>query len=281
MARLMAEDVLDLAAYLQRIGYAGEPRADLATLREIALRHAMAIPFENIDPFCGRRVSLALPDVQRKLVQQRRGGWCFEQNLLVGEALRAVGFRVHDLAGRVLWGRAVTDRTPRTHRVLEVVANGRSWLADAGFGGLSLTGVLDLADRDVQSTPHEPFRLRDFDGSLLLEAEVDDASGAGMRWLPLYRFDRTHQWPMDFEAANFQLSQDPQSRFVTGLVLARPLESGRWMLRDRELLWRGKDGRVERRRLANASELQGVMRDAFGLDVTGIAGLAERFDALL
>ena len=276
----MTEEALDLPAYLERIGFTGRPRADLATLREIARRHAMAIPFDNLEPFCGRRVSLALGDVQRKLVHGHRGGWCFEQNLLFGEALRALGFTVHDLAARVLWGRAPSDRTPRTHRVLEVEAEGKHWLADAGFGGLSLTSVLDIGVRRVQATPHEPFRLGDLDGSLLLEAEVDDAGGAGKRWLPLYRFDRARQWPMDFEAANFQLACDPASHFTTHLSLARPLDSGRWMLRDRELLWRGRDGRTERRLLADAGQLQAALRDAFGLEAAGIPGLAERFDSL-
>ena len=269
----------ELSAYLARIGFAGQPRADLATLRQLALRHALAIPFENLDPFLGRGVSLLPADVERKLVAGRRGGWCFEHNLLLGNALRAIGFDVHDLAARVLWGRDELARTPRTHRLLRVGVAGREWLVDGGFGGLTLTGVLDLDDRQPQQTPHEPFRLRPLDGDLLLEAEIADRD-AGPRWRPLYRFDLKPQWPVDFEAANFQLAHDPQSHFVTTLIAARPVAGGRCSLRNRELTLRAADGQVERRVLGDAAQLLEVLQEVFGIDTASLTGLAPRFAGL-
>jgi N-hydroxyarylamine O-acetyltransferase len=275
---------IDLPAYLRRIGFHGTARADLATLRQIAFHHAVAIPFENLDPFRGERVSLEPADVQRKLVLEGRGGWCFEHNLLLGEALRALGFTVHDLAARVLWGREPAARTARTHRLLEVEAEGRRWLADAGFGGQTPTGVLDLDDRGVQQTPHEPFRLSGLEGDLLLEAlptGVLDPVASAAAWRPLYRFDRARQWPIDFEAANFQLARDPQSHFSTGIAVARPVQDGRWSLRNRELTWRGLDGRERRQVLGDTAALHRALREHFGIDAAGLPGLDERFAGLV
>jgi len=269
----------DLPAYLRRIGFIGAPRTDLATLRQMVLKQALAIPFENLDAFTGRHVSLVSQDVEGKLVGSRRGGWCFEHNLLLGNALRLVGFNVQDLAGRVLWGRAVTDFPARTHRLLRVECDGSHYLLDAGFGVLTPTAPLDFSVREPQATPHERFRLRNLDVDLLLEAELRDAAGVTY-WAPLYRFDLHPQWPIDFEATNYQLARDPASQFVAGLRIAQPRPDGRYTLRDRELTWRDRGGHVESRHLADASELRGVLRETFGIDEGGITGLDERFARL-
>ncbi|MEJ0099387.1 MAG: arylamine N-acetyltransferase [Pseudomonadota bacterium] len=269
----------DLPAYLQRIGFNGPPQVDLATLRQMVLRQALAITFENLDAFTGRAVSLVPADVEAKLVHGRRGGWCFEHNLLLGNALRAVGFAVTDLAGRVLWGRAITDFPARTHRLLRVECAGRHYLVDAGFGVLTPTAPLDFPVREPQATAHERFRLRELDADLLLEAEVHGEQG-GMRWLPLYRFDLHPQWPIDFEAANYQLSHDPASRFVAGLRIARPVMEGRYTLNDRELTFRDRSGTPQVRRIADSNELRHVLREVFSLEPDGLERLDARFDAL-
>jgi N-hydroxyarylamine O-acetyltransferase len=271
---------LDLPAYLQRIGVTGVRQADLATLRRIALRHPLSIPFENLNAFGGVRVSLALADVQRKLVRQSRGGWCFEHNLLLGEALRALGFSVRDFSARVLWKRDVTDQTPRTHRLLEVQCEGRRWLVDGGFGRQTLTGILDLDDRQAQATPHEYFRLRELDGDLLLEAQPTGVKTDIAPWYPLYRFDQIGHWPVDFEAANYQLAHDPQSHFVTDVMAARVTETGRWTLHNRELTWRGLNGEARREQLADAPALHRALREHFGIEAAGLAGLDEKFSRL-
>ena len=69
-------DQLDLDAYLNRIGHTGPLTADAATLAALHRAHVAAIPFENLDVLLGRGISVALPDVQRKLVEARRGGYC-------------------------------------------------------------------------------------------------------------------------------------------------------------------------------------------------------------
>jgi N-hydroxyarylamine O-acetyltransferase len=270
----------DLSAYLRRIGFEGEPRPDLATLQQMVLRQALAISFENLDAFTGRAVSLAPADVEAKLVAGRRGGWCFEHNLLLGNALRAIGFPVTDLAGRVLWGRSANDRPARTHRLLSVRLEDTPYLLDAGFGVLTPTAPLDMASRLPQATPHEHFRLQDHDGGdLLLEAQVC-APGGDSRWVPLYRFDLHPQWPVDFEAANYQLAHDPASQFVIGLRVARPVPQGRYTLRDRELTFRNPAGQAQARRIASSDELRQVLGEIFGVDAKGLGALDARFDAL-
>jgi N-hydroxyarylamine O-acetyltransferase len=173
----------------------------------------------------------------------------------------------------------VTDFPARTHRLLRVECDGRHHLLDAGFGVLTPTAPLDFSSREPQATPHERFRLRDYESDLLLEGELHDAAGAA-RWAPLYRFDLHPQWPIDFEAVNYQLARDPASQFVAGLRIAQPRPDGRYTLRDRELTWWNKTGRPESRRLADAQELRSVLREIFGIDERDGTTLDERFARL-
>jgi arylamine N-acetyltransferase len=174
-----------------------------------------------------------------------------------------MGFDVRDLAGRVVWGREPDAVAPRTHRLLQVRCDGRDWLVDAGFGGQTLTGVLDMESGLEQATPHEQFRLRPLGPDRLLETCVRG------EWLPMYRFDMHPQLPVDFEAANFQLAHDPGSHFVTELKAALPTRDGRHSLRDGELSWHELHGNTERT-LLRAAQVAATLRDVFGIDLTGL-----------
>ena len=94
----------DLDAYLARIDYAGKRDASAKTLHAVHRAHATHIPFENLDILLGKSVLLDLESIQTKLVRNRRGGYCFEQNALLAAALERLGFPVTRLAARVqLW----------------------------------------------------------------------------------------------------------------------------------------------------------------------------------
>jgi N-hydroxyarylamine O-acetyltransferase len=261
---------LNLSAYFERIAYDGPRVASRDALARVAWRHALSIPFENLDPYLGIRVSLDAEAVAEKLVARCRGGWCFEHNLLLGNALREMGFDVQDLAGRVVWRREPDAVAARTHRVLKVHCDGRDWLVDAGFGGQSLTGVLELDSEQEQSTPHEPCRLRWLGNERLLETRTRDG------WSPMYRFDLQPQLPVDFEAANFQLAHDPGSHFVKELLAALPTPHGRHTLRNGEMAWHDLHGNTQRRQLGSAAEAMAALRDVFGIDVSHLNGLEQQ-----
>ena len=126
---------IELDAYLARIGHDGPLAPDIATLAALHDAHVRAIPFEAIDPLLGRPVSLDLSAVQDKLVARRRGGYCFEQNLLFKAVLECVGFPVIGLAGRVRWmSPPGAPLGPRTHMFLRVDTPEGAYLADVGFG---------------------------------------------------------------------------------------------------------------------------------------------------
>src|SRR4051812_32745388 len=149
----------DLNAYFTRVGFSGVASPTLDTLRELHLRHTQSIPFENLNPLLGWPVQLDPVSLQQKLIQARRGGYCYEQNLLFKQALEAIGFRVTGLAARVVWNVTEGVVLPRTHMLLRIDLAGQPYIADVGFGGLTLTAPLLLEAGIEQPTPHESFRL--------------------------------------------------------------------------------------------------------------------------
>ena len=124
--------MLDFDAYFERIGLSASERP---TLHEVHRAHATSIPFENLDPHRGIPVSLAEEDLERKLVRERRGGYCFEQNLLLASALEHLGLEVEPMLARVRAGAPPGTVRPRSHLVLRVTdGDGRVWHADVGLG---------------------------------------------------------------------------------------------------------------------------------------------------
>jgi N-hydroxyarylamine O-acetyltransferase len=116
---------------LQRIGYAGRRIPTLATLAEVLFHHPQAIPFENLDPLLKRAVSLDSGALEQKMLRDGRGGWCFEQNHLLKEALQSLGFHVTGLSARVMWNAPEDRVNPRTHMLLRIEdLEGGPYIAD-------------------------------------------------------------------------------------------------------------------------------------------------------
>ena len=262
---------LNLERYFDRIGYDGDRSATTATLNQLAAHHARSIPFENLDPFLGTPNRLDLPSLQQKLVESRRGGYCFEQNLLLRAVLVELGFDVTPLAARVLWGSPIEAVTPRSHMLLLVDVAGERRLIDVGFGGMTLNTTLRLELDTVQDTPLEPFRLVDVAGDYAMQALVGD------EWRTLYRFDLTRQFPVDYEAPNWYLSTWPGSHFVTGLMAARATEDRRYALAGTRLTVHHLGGTSERRELASVDELRDSLETDFLIDTSGLDTLDAAF----
>jgi N-hydroxyarylamine O-acetyltransferase len=267
---------IDLDAYGERIGYDGPRAATLDVLHALHALHPTAITFENLDPLLRRPVHLDAASLERKLVHERRGGYCFEQNLLLSHALRALGFRVRELAARVLWNTPAGKIMPRVHMLLQVEVEGAPFVADVGFGGLTLTAPLRLEPGREQPTPHEPFRLISDEDGFQLQARVRDG------WKPIYQFDLQEQSLADYEVASWYHCTNTDSHFNSALVAARPVAGRRYALRNSEFVIHNLNGNSERRTLQTAAELCDVLTGPFGLTLPadpGLHAVLERFVA--
>src|SRR5437773_4659205 len=158
-----------LHEYLRRVGASDAARADLPTLRRLHLAHRETFVFENLASQTGGGISVALADIERKFLDDRRGGYCFEHNTLFAAALGDLGFSPRTLLGRVR--RGPPERWCRTHMVLLLVIDGEPWLADVGFGGLGLLEPMPLADGATSQQSGLTYRLRRDEGLWVLSCK--------------------------------------------------------------------------------------------------------------
>lgn len=252
--------MIDLDAYLKRIDYRGPVAPTLPTLHALVHAHVLAIPFENLDVLLGRPILLAPDALLRKLVEERRGGYCFEQNGLLLLVLEAFGFEVKPLSARVRYQRARSDTPPRTHLFARVELEGESWLADVGVGALSLTSAIRLLEDVEQATPHEARRLVREGARWFHQVRFGD------EWHDVCEFTLEEMPPIDRELASWYTSTHPGSHFKSRLMVARALlDGGRKTLLNRELTVRRRDGATETRRLESPEELLAVLRQEFDL----------------
>ncbi|MET9526954.1 arylamine N-acetyltransferase family protein [Streptomyces coeruleorubidus] len=259
----------DLDAYLRRIGWVGERRADAATLRGVHLAHMRAIPFENLDALRGGAPSLDPADLMAKLVHSRRGGYCYEHNTLFACALEALGFRVTRLAARVVVGADTIASRPRTHMALlaHVPGESRPYLADVGFGAIGsiLEPVPLIADVDFTGAGrrhrlvHAPH-----DGPLemwLLQAhdqEKDD-------WTGQYAFTLEPFEKPDYDVINWHIATNPRSPFAQRLY-AQHISATRHLLLDGRLLTQTRtDGTVTEREVTDEAEARRLLEEEFGI----------------
>jgi len=247
---------VDLQAYAARIEYAGEFKPTLATLRDLHLAHATHIPFENLDILLGRPIRLDLESVSAKLIQARRGGYCFEQNALFAAVLEAIGFHVTRLAARVRMG--ATEIRPRSHMLLAVDVAGERWLADVGFGGEGLLLPVRLTAGEVERHFGWQYRVI-LDGGLHVLQSLRPEG-----WFDLYSFTQEEQHAVDYEVSNHFTSTFPQSPFVNKLVAQRPGKDVRLTLVNRQLTEQRPDG-VSEITLADDDAVLETLAERFGL----------------
>jgi arylamine N-acetyltransferase len=264
-------DTVDVAGYFDRIGHGGPAEPTVETVQALVAAHNQSIPFENLDPLLGIPVAdLSAAALFDKLVQRRRGGYCYEHNGLMGYVLEELGFGVERLAGRVVWMNPGGPLPAQTHHVLSVTVPGVDGplLVDVGFGGQTLTSPIRLEAGPVQETRHEPYRIRERGNGYQLEAEI------GGEWQPLYMFTSRAQPRIDLEVGSWYVSTHPHSFFVTGLTAALVTDDARWNMRGRNLAIHS-GGETEKIRFDTAADVLDVLAGRFGIDV---ADLGDRGD---
>lgn len=247
----------DLSAYLRRIHFDGPVRADLATLRMLHRLHGQHICYENFDVHFGRPMTIDPRAAFDKLVQRRRGGWCYEMNGVFGLVLDAIGFNVRRLRA--------DGSTPATHLVLIVDLDGATYVADVGFS----------------DGPPEPYPLREGaftqDGfEFRVEFEPDG------RWrLHNHRFGAVPGFlahgpdEAGMEARCQWLQTDPESNLAKHIVVFGRTSSGYRSLIDRVLRAATSQGSAKHI-IDTPDEYVATLRSNFGLDLPEAAALWPR-----
>jgi len=244
--------------YLRRIGQSAPAGPSFEVLRRLHLAHRESFLFENRTIQEGGAISLAMPDLERKFIDDGRGGYCFEHNTLFAAALGEAGFESTTLLGRVRRGPA--ERWARTHMVLRLEVEGEVWLADVGFGCAGLVEPMPLRDGAAIEQGGFTYRLRRDRHLWILS--IRDAAGVET---DLYEFSEEPQTAMDVEVANHYTSTHPDSVFRKTLTIQRTRRDDRTILRSDVLT------RMRRGTIVDASfppeRLRAIAREEFEIEL--------------
>src|SRR5215203_4005086 len=171
---------MNIEAYLQRINYSGSREPTPETLRALQVAHLQTVPFENLSIHAGEPIVLAKDALFTKIVEDRRGGFCYEANGLFAGLLRALGFEVAMLAAGV--ANPQGEFGPIFDHMTLMVTLEERWLVDVGFGDSFLEPLLlDARNDQVQGT--RAFRIVADDNHLILNRRNQSGD-----WEPQYRF---------------------------------------------------------------------------------------------
>ena len=223
---------MDTQSYLTRISYHGELIPSLEVLSALQEKHLLSVPFENLDIHLGRRIVLDADLVFHKIVTMRRGGFCYELNMLFHSLLRDVGFQAKLVSGRVYDRSRNACGEEFDHMLMLVTIGERTWIVDVGFG--------DFAMHPLKFALNEP--LRDVNGQFLIDRgdgksfRVSRFSQTEKRYIPEYIFSTTERRVREFEEMCSYHQTSPASHFTQQRVCSIATTSGRITLTDETLI---------------------------------------------
>jgi N-hydroxyarylamine O-acetyltransferase len=253
----------DQKAWLARIGYSGPLTPTLETLNRLIFAHSHSIPYETLDIMLGRPPKLDVLALQNKMIAGRRGGYCFEQNMLFRAGLRSLGYRITSLQGRVVRGLEIDAPRPAIHMLLKVELPEGIFLADVGFGNLAPTCALLLTPQIEQETPHEIMRFIDVGGELTLQAQFKRG------WQHIYRVIPYPRYDAEYEITNWYTATHPDTPYPGNIIVALPGPNrSRITMYNARVTVRDAEGNAEKRWLATDREFRDVLRGEFKLNMS-------------
>lgn len=245
--------------YFQRIGLEMPEHIvpDSKLLMELQFAHCTTVPYENLDILRGIPLSLEIDDLYEKVVNQGKGGFCFELNGLFAWLLEQLGYKVTEYAARYLRGESSIPM--RRHRVMKAEATDGVWLCDVGIGEVCPRYPVRLEEGLEQPQFDECYRLdKDpFLGWVLMDKHHG-------QWRQFYSFTEEPQLPVDYIAPTFYCEKHPDSPFIHQEMFSMKTAHGRFTL-DGHLYKEFVDGQVTAKELSDEEIPEAYRR--FGLEM--------------
>ena len=247
---------MDVTAYLKRINYHGPTAPSAETLRALQLAHLQTVPFENLSIHAGEPIVLNEDALFGKIIENRRGGFCYEANGLFAGLLRALGFDVTMLSAGV--AKKDGGFGPDFDHMTLMVRLAERWLVDVGFGDSFLEPLL-LDSRDEQVQGRRAFRIVEDNSHLILQRRDD-----GGDWEPQYRFTLQPHTFADYEQMCHFHQTSPDSHFTKAPLCSLATPEGRVTLSGVRLITTSAQQRSERP-LTDRDSFDHILRDQFGI----------------
>ena len=251
---------MNIKAYLERINYHGSLAPAAETLRELQVAHLLAVPFENLSIHAKQPIVLEDEALFTKIVENRRGGFCYEANGLFAALLRALGFDVWMLSAEV--ANAEGEFGPNFDHMALMVTLEQRWLVDVGFGD-SFREPLLLDERSEQVQGTRAYRILS-DGTHLVLTQRDE----GDEWKAQYRFTLQTYTYADYAERCRYHQTSPLSHFTRARICSRATPEGRISLSEMRFITTSKNGGRQERALTSEEKYAEILREQFGIVMT-------------
>ncbi len=249
---------MNIKAYLERINYHGSLAPTAETLRKLQVAHLLAVPFENLSIYAKQPIVLEDDALFTKIVENRRGGFCYEANGLFAALLRALGFDVCMLSAEV--ANAEGCFGPAFDHMTLMVSLEQRWLVDVGFGD-SFREPLLLDERSEQVQGSRGYRILP-DGTHLILMQRD----ASDEWKAQYRFTLQTYMYADYAEMCRYHQTSPLSHFTKARICSRATEEGRITLSEMRFITTSKNGGRQERTLTSQEEYAAILGEHFGIE---------------
>jgi len=248
---------MNIEAYLKRISYTGPLTPAPETLRALQVAHLLTVPFENLSIHSGEPIVLNEDALFTKIVEKKRGGFCYECNGLFAGLLRALGFEVAMLAAGV--ARPKGGFGPNFDHMTLMVSLEQRWLVDVGFGD-SFREPLRLDEPGEQLQNNHAYQIVTDGPSFTLMQRISDGE-----WKAQYRFTlEPHEYDDYAEMCRYHQTS-PESHFTRARICSLATDDGRVTLSDMRFIETSGNNEQQERNVAGEAEYATILRERFGI----------------
>ncbi|EFU83401.1 N-hydroxyarylamine O-acetyltransferase [Staphylococcus lugdunensis] len=236
----------------------------LEALNDYATRFMYTVPFENINVQNGIPISVDINDLYHKIVDNHRGGFCYELNTLFQAYLKAKGFDAQMMSATVHTANG-GHRLEGSHVSLVVPLQGTYYVTDVGFGDLPLHAMPITLEQDSQP-------VQDISGTFRAIFENENKTRFFVqKW-------ESDTWKTKYDAILKASSIDafkdkinynethPDSIFVQNLLITQPKSYGRVTMSQQHLTVTKQNRKVQYD--VTPQNYRQLLQDYFNLNVT-------------
>jgi N-hydroxyarylamine O-acetyltransferase len=234
-------------------------KPDLAFLNEITRRHAARFAFSSVGPMLGNDLPLDVESLYQRIIVNRRGGYCFEQNGFLFEMLQELGFEVSLYLGRVIYNQDIHPGL--THRITLVKIDGDRYIADVGFGPLGPQHPVSMSGKGS----HESFRVFRIEERHPGEFHMQTLKDG--EYYSLYKFELARYGPADCEVGHFYSHKHPGATFVNHLVVSKIMDNEVRSLRN-HAFWIITAAGEKKFSISDSAQLKIILDTRFGINVS-------------
>jgi N-hydroxyarylamine O-acetyltransferase len=248
---------IDVESYLERINYRDEINNSVEVLTNLQHAHLFNVPFENLDIDLGRKIELF--NSYDKIVNHRRGGFCYELNGTFFQLLKVMGFDVKLISARVR-NKNEEFGPEYDHMAIIATIQDAKYLVDVGFGDFTYS-PLRIEMSLLQSDRAGTFMIKQHDNEYLVVGKLHEGN-----FMPAYIFTETSRQMNDYiDMCNFHQTSS-ESHFTQKRVCSILTDRGRITISGNTLK-KTEDGVITETELVSEEEFNKALWDYFKIRI--------------